>query len=681
MKINIRHLLMAGGVMLLMASCSENSWNNHYLDGFEEGHTATDVQTLSYTLTDADYEYLAVNSANKALAEEAGVSNELAAIKSQHYFNASATAEVYMPNYLKDANFCYFSLSDGSALNLTYREVGELPEEMKGLNGAKEYVVSEADYQIVYGSSTDYTAAFSPSYSASANIPKILADNLVAEAGEYVVVNYNRSEVDPNFGGTEDPETPGFELSSVLTSGLSVGDEVTVNGVVTGICTRGIILTDKAGSILVYGSGFPYQEYSIGDQVIATGAITSYKNCMQIAYAENLKKVGSQSYTYPAPVNLTADYLVSAHANSDPALAVYGTITGTVVVDGNYYNIVFDDSEAARGSIYYASDETKALLQNGMKATVSGYFTQTSQSGDMVNANIVVTKVSAATSSPRRKATRSVVVPSVSENAVYVFDGSKWSAAGSNITVIQPADYEAMGLSYGNFSGTQADELLPIFMKNKYPYASADAVKYVAYKYFSNKVTSYACAEYTFDGSKWYDSIATNGVREVTNQFVRRDGKWQLDPSVELTLPAGKNQPLSTWFYQACVDWTRDNVPDGEAYITSYGNNDYYTGVSAYQGNIDLRASSARAQNPTAYEGMTDEQIVALMKKRFEEEVGPGTLSVLYPNMQPVGDFHPTVTIHFYIYDGNSTKPAKIIFETVEKGKFVKQYVNWKADE
>ena len=71
MKINIRHLLMAGGVMLLMASCSENSWNNHYLDGFEEGHTATDVQTLSYTLTDADYEYLAVNSANKALAEEA----------------------------------------------------------------------------------------------------------------------------------------------------------------------------------------------------------------------------------------------------------------------------------------------------------------------------------------------------------------------------------------------------------------------------------------------------------------------------------------------------------------------------------------------------------------------------------------------------------------------------------
>ena len=33
------------------------------------------------------------------------------------------------------------------------------------------------------------------------------------------------------------------------------------------------------------------------------------------------------------------------------------------------------------------------------------------------------------------------------------------------------------------------------------------------------------------------------------------------------------------------------------------------------------------------------------------------------------GDFHPTVTIDFYIYDG-ATKPQTIVFEVEEKGKF-----------
>ena len=97
----------------------------------------------------------------------------------------------------------------------------------------------------------------------------------------------------------------------------------------------------------------------------------------------------------------------------------------------------------------------------------------------------------------------------------------------------------------------------------------------------------------------------------------------------------------------------KDNVPDGASFVTSYGNNDYYTGASAYQGNIDLRPGSARNQSST-YDDMTDDEIVALMKERFEKEVCPGVLGVLYPNLAPVGDFEPTVTIHFYSYNGSS---------------------------
>ena len=216
----------------------------------------------------------------------------------------------------------------------------------------------------------------------------------------------------------------------------------------------------------------------------------------------------------------------------------------------------------------------------------------------------------------------------------------------------------------------------PLSLKQKFPYAQAETAKFVAYKYYSNNTTAYACTQFTFDGSKWEDSMTRDGVRSVTNQFVRRDGEWKLDPSIELTLPAGKNQPLSSWFFQACVDWVKENVPDGASFVTSYGNNDYYTGASAYQGNIDLRPGSARNQSST-YDDMTDDEIVALMKERFEKEVCPGVLATLYPNLAPVGDFEPTVTILFFSYNGSSTTPGTIVCKAVAKGKFEVVSCDW----
>lgn len=681
MKHNIKSLLMAGGVALALASCSENSWNDLYLDGFEGGYNPTEVQSVNYTLTASDYARLADNRFNKALASRQGVSDALAAVKTQQYLNAEIPAEEYIPNLLKDSLFKYFALSDGSAINLTYREAGALPEIMKSLNGATEYIVSDEDYQNVYGSSDDYTAAFSPSHSAANNIPKILASAIDdAKEGQYVVVNYNNSDTDPVFGETPTPPTTEFTMSSVLTDDLQTGDDITVNGVVTAVCTVGIILSDNAGSILVYGNGFPYSDYKVGDQVIANGTLGYYKNCLQINYSDNLQKVGSQSYSYPQPVNLTPDMLLAAGQNNSPVLAVYGTMTGKVVIDGNYYNVYFGDRTDVRGSIYNATPEIKSLISDGVTYTMYGYFTQTSTSGTYTNCNFVVTGVSKAESAPRRAHTRSVAVPSVNQNAVYVFNGSKWEPADDDIMVLNPQDYAEMGLTYGNFSGTQAQEYLPTYLKRCMPYAQADTERYVVYKYYANSVTTFACSLWSYNGSEWIDAISQDGVQTVTNQFVRRDGKWALDPSIELTLPAGRNQPLSTWFFQACVDWVLANVPDGADYVTSYGNNDYYTGASAYQGNIDLRPGSARNQNPTAYDGMTDDEIVALEKERFEKEVCPAVLGQLYPNLAPVGDFEPTVTIHFYTYNGASTSPAVIVCKAVAKGKFEFVSCDWNVN-
>lgn len=671
MKLNKNRIWLFGAAALMLASCSENSWNDLYLDGFEGGSDHSQVERVDYTLTAADYAALADNSFNKSMAAEAGVSGDLAAVKSQGYLNAAIPAAEYIPNLLKDQNFRYFALSDGSAINLTYREAGELPEVMRALNGAKEYTISDEDYQSVYGSADDYAASFSPSHPAAKNIPAILKTGVDAEKGDYVIVNYNSSATDPVFNQPSTPPTPGFTMSSVINSSLCPGDDVTINGVVTAVCKAGVVVSDNTGSLLVYANGFPFEDYKVGDQVIATGTLSSYKNCLQLAYSDNLQKVGEQTYTYPTAVNLTPDYLLTAAANTEPVPAVFGTMTGTVNISGNYINIAFDGREDVRGSVYNATDEVKALLADGAKVKMHGYFTQTSNSGSITNCNFIVTKVESAAAAKRHNARRRIVaIPATACCAAYTFNGEKWEAAGSDVTVLQPADYVAMGSTYGNLSNNQPAQLLPTYLKQTFPYAQAEATKYVVYKYYASGSTTYACAQYAFNGSTWEDSITTNGVRTVTNQFVRRNGVWQLDPSVEFTLPAGKGQPLSTEFYQACVDWVKANVEGGADYVTSYGNNDYYTGASAYQGNIDLRAASAVSQNPAAYAGMSDEEIVALMKHRFEMEVCPAVLAQFYPNMAPIGDFQPTVTIHFYTYNGSSTQPQTIVYKTVAKGKF-----------
>ena len=664
MKTIIKNSLYVGAFAMALTACSDNSWNDH-LDGFEGGVNSAQVKTVDYTLTDADYERLAKNRFNVALAKEQGVSSELAAVGTQHYLNPSIPGAEYIPNLLKDSLFGYFGLSDGSAINLTYREIStDLPEMMK-INGAQRLTLNDQDYQEVYGSATDYAPSFTPSHPAATFLPRLLNDHFdEASKGDYLMVRYNTSEVDPDFGEK-------FELTSVISNSLKSGDQVEICAMVTGLCTRGMIVTDKSGSLLVYSGSFPADTYNVGDQLKINATLSAYKNCLQVDYDNStIVSMGKETVTYPTPVELTESYLVSAGEITDPVCAVYGHMTGTVSVSGNYYNILLGDDAKARGSVYYASDELKAKLTDGAKVSLLGYFTQTSTSGDMTNANLVVVDVESASAAAKRRGPKKVVtVPSTTVDAIYTFSGSAWSQVTSDLTVLQPSDYTAMGQSYGNLSGTLPTSFLPTYLKQKFPYAQKGDVEYVAYLYYASGSTTPACTQFTYDGSDWVDTIAADGLTTVTNQYVRRDGKWQLDPSIEFTLVAGRNQAASAKFYQACVDWVIANVPDGSKYVTSYGNNDYYTGASAYQNNIDLRPNSARNQYPEGYEGMTDEEIVQTMKKRFEDQVCPGVLSQFYPDMAPIGDLQPTVTIHFSIYTG-TTVAETIVFKCVEKGKF-----------
>lgn len=179
-----------------------------------------------------------------------------------------------------------------------------------------------------------------------------------------------------------------FAMTDVITT-ASVGANLTVGGIVTGICTRGLIVTDNSGSILVYSGSFPYSDYKIGDQVTFSGEVTEYNKGLQFsADAITIEKWGNVAYTYPEPGSY--DWTV-ASGRTQSAVAMYVEMEGALSISGNYYNVDLG-LEGVQGSLYYATDEIKAKMANGQDLKLKGYFIGVSGSTTKY-INLLVTEV------------------------------------------------------------------------------------------------------------------------------------------------------------------------------------------------------------------------------------------------------------------------------------------------
>lgn len=673
-------LTLAAGVV---TGCSENTWNNEELNGFEVPET-TQVETVEYTMTEADYAAVASNSTNRSLAGDAGVADYLRAVGTKLCFSEVIPARDYVPAWLGSSSFPYFTLTDGSAVRLTFNTAVSPSDIPAKIEAAADYTVSDEDYQSVWGSENDYIPSFAPSHTAAASIPGILSKALPdAEEGAYAIVRYRSSAADPVFSAPAEPEEPGFTLSDVLAT-AAPDDEITVNGVVTALCSQGFMLTDASGSIFVYkGSKFEEENFGglkIGNQIVLSGTVEARNLSIQITSGSTFEVVGEQEVTYPAPATFDAAAMADIIARTDNALAIYGTMKGTVSITTNNgrtnTNILVEGSEKAQGSPYGMLTADKAKYTDGAKVTVTGYLINVAGGRycNMVATSVTVDGAAAATSSSRAA---TETAPSQAEYAVYTFNGTRWAPAADAV-MPSHADYQAMGQRYDNLSEEAPATLLPKFLKVKYPYASEGDVRFVAYFYYASSATTVRCDEYTFNGAEWTPAAT---VVSQTAQFVRSQGKWIYDPNVTITLPAGKGQELSTLYYQTCVDWVKAQIDDktGATYVTKYGNNEYYSGTSAYQGNVDLRAASARAQYAAGYADMTDEQVVATMKKRFETEVMPAALAALHPDAEPVSGVDVIYTINFSAYDGTATTPYVIKYKVTGRAQFEFMECTWNA--
>lgn len=631
----------------VMTGCGENSWNDH-LDGFEEPPVYPDTEAIKYELTAADYNTIAGLSANKALATTDEEKAALSAIGTNRCFTSEEQARKYLPAFFANSGFPYFTLNDGSSINVTYVVSQAVLPEVTAINkGVAEVKVDEADYIEAWGSDEDYIKAFAPITPASASLPSILKAKLAdATEGDYAVISYAEADANPVFGGSS--SVPQVYIEQSFAEGY---DGFTIDNVLL-----------PEGSSYVWSHDANY-------------------SCMKASGYVNKQNLDSESWLVSSEVTLSEN--ANAILTFDQAVQYFASVDAakdeaSVNVrekGGNWVKLDIPNYPEKLSWSFVASGDIDLSAYNGKTIQIGFCYKSTTAKAGTWEVNNVKLADGGATRSLQTRAPLAEVA-SVNKVAFYQYKDGAWSVPSAT-AILQPADYTAMGQKYGNLSNNLPAELIPAYLNANYPYAAEDDSKVVVYKYYdSNKVTSFKAMDFVFADGKW----GVNSYKEtVTEQYNKLKGTWAFDPSVVLTLPAGKGIAISSTYYQACVDWVYENIDiplgstsikSGIGYVTTYGNNEYYSGTSAYQNNVDLRASAARGQYAKGYEGMTDEQVVETMKTRFVKEVMPGALSKLYPDTKPIDGLEVLFTINFSAYSGSSTDAYTAVWKVVGPAKF-----------
>lgn len=558
---------------------------------------------------------------------------------------------------------CYFAKITG-VLSISTNSDGTKTYYNFNINGAETAVGSlynpseEIKAQLVDG--MEYTLyGYFTSISKTGGAPKYI--NLI-------VVSVNDAPAIEG-GATND-------YTSVLGTAV-LNDVVEVKGYISAVSTQGPILTDNGGSLLL----FKTSGYEVGDVVSVSGTISSYGKGFQIGTADiTIEKRGTTTVTYPAPMEITgamADELLTTRVNDE--YAYYAKMTGTVAINGNYYNFILPGATTAQGSFYGATDELKAQLTDGMECTIYGYFTSLS-GGKYIN--MVVTSIETA---PAATAL-ALKVKSEKRYAYFKFNGTAYEA--TDIVAVQPSDYTSMGQGYGNFTNPTQDNYLPQFLAQKYPYAQVDDKLYVGFRCYAGGATSWKVDEYVFNG-EWTKTIY---FADKTDQFRKVEGIWEIDRTLELDYTNTSGADTKA-FYQYCVNWVydfkdvslgapaRDNageilstekvmingaLPAGNYWVSNYGNNEFYTGASAYYGNMDWRPSAVKGGFAAAGMGdLTDDEILAKLKEN-SAEVFAEVLGYMYPEVTI--DDYKKIVIKVYCFGPN--KNYSFTFDVVEQGKF-----------
>lgn len=221
---------------------------------------------------------------------------------------------------------------------------------------------------------------------------------------------------------------------------------------------------------------------------------------------------------------------------------------------------------------------------------------------------------------------------------IFEFDGSDWNWLETRYDIpyigreLTAGDYEVFGGEIAEDQGFTddypADEYIPVWLKNAYPYAIEGDEKVIKYSLVSTGSTNDIISHYTFDGILWQKS---SDIVPKSEQYVFGAQGWAFDPTIRFIMSQ------SDYMYLAEID------PLPHAVYTDFG---YYYGASAFYSNFDMRLTARRVSKDTdgnyydtelgaIFDSEGPEAAVDEMYRRLVEE---GLISLLqhkYPQAVP----------------------------------------------
>ena len=506
---------------LMLASC-ENYFIDKNLGGSD--YNPTDVRTIDYTLTDADYVSIASNKENKELSRMEG-NDSLAfdRIAVDLAFNKLAPADLYVPAFLA-AKFP--QLSKGSLFNITYKNCDGAPEYLSTFAATTKYTLSAADYETIWEGKAGINYLTPATVSALTSVLPA-----TAEEGAVLAVVYDYKDSEPSFGSNEEEFVPGGDPNFFLGTPESRGYYTPTE----------VIAAYKIGDL------------GEGDSIKVGGIINKwYKKSSRFDEFLNV------SY-YITDNNDSVFEMYNSYSVNRDSFPVYDFVDeyNATCIDASGREFNLGDTVIGIGALTYYANYNVYEFKSGCYLLEHRPL--------KTKANVAPKKAAAANGK---------------KTVLYQYSGGKWAAYKNDAATVValPEDvYAAVGYSYVL---EKNKNVLTTFLAQEYPYAQAGKAYTVVY--VSTKEGAYNAIEFIYDGATFVENL---GISYTTTAFSLSD-VWGStiyykqaimgEGQGKLTIQDVKlSEALSyVWYYSAaygmCASAFKDNAShDSESWLVT----------------------------------------------------------------------------------------------------------------
>ncbi|NIJ43796.1 hypothetical protein FHR24_000235 [Wenyingzhuangia heitensis] len=401
---------------------------------------------------------------------------------------------------------------------------------ISNLFDAKEVTLTTEDYP------TANSGAFHPSESAAELLPAIITGKVTgAESGNFYKVTYS------NF--TEEP--------TKATAGQVVAYDFTnetFNGWTSVDVTGDQAWEDATGFGNISMSGFDGQAYENEDWLVSPEVNLTGETELKFQIDENLR--------YGSDLSLVK-VLVSENYTGDINTATWNELT---ITNRNFHS---DNNLTPSDVIDFSAYDNK-IIHIAFK-----YNSTTSDSTRWLIGNVSISKGEG----------DEFTGDTETLTAYYTYDGSTYSVPEIAYELTSE-DYDAMGTEsgtpgqYNNFSSSiSPDDYLPLFLANKYQFATTGTQKLIFYKYFSGS-TSTRFDLYSYENGAW---IMPETSTETEIRFINKKGTWVSDNPIVYSITSDDFVWISESSLKSDADYASqldsagqyknfDRRPGGEAY-------------------------------------------------------------------------------------------------------------------